>query len=130
MGKSRVLKKETFCAPTPQDKVKLFAPPFKEWKLFAPHPSVWLKLLRKNCLQTCCAPIFSMAKTFSAPPPLFIGVKIHMPPLLFCSPHPLLIISDQSLSAVGRCQCTTTPHIIDEINSCYAPFCFISGHDS
>ena len=39
-----------------------------------------------------------MAKTFSAPPPLFVGVKLRMPPPLpFCSP-PLPVISDQSLS--------------------------------
>ena len=37
-----------------------------------------------------------MAKTFSAPP-LFAGVKPHVPPLQFCSP-PLPVISDQSLS--------------------------------
>ena len=39
---------------------------------------------------------FSMAKTFSAPPPLFVGVKLHIPPLPFCSTL-LPIISDQSL---------------------------------
>ena len=39
-----------------------------------------------------------MAKTFSAPPPpLCVGVKLHVPPPLpFCSP-PLPVISDQSL---------------------------------
>ena len=37
-----------------------------------------------------------MAKTFSAP--LFVGVKLHVPPLPFCSPPPLPVISDQSLT--------------------------------
>ena len=41
-------------------------------------------------------PPFSVAKTF--PPPLFVGVKLHVPPPLpFCSP-PLPVISDQSLN--------------------------------
>ena len=73
---------ETFCAPPPQDRVKLFTPPLLKSgnfsrppynmaktssyrvkttpKLFAPPPpSAWLKLF---------------------PPPLFVGVKLHVPP--------------------------------------------------
>ena len=38
-------------------------------------------------------PPFSMAKTFS--PPLFVGVKLHMPPSRFVAP--LTVISDQVL---------------------------------
>ena len=39
-------------------------------------------------------PPFSIAKTFSGPP-LFVGVKVHMPPSRFVAPLP--VISDQSL---------------------------------
>ena len=66
----------------PQDRVKLFVLPFKEWKLFTPPP-----------------PIFNMVKTSSyriktipklavpfRPPPLFVGVKLHMPPPPFLYP--------------------------------------------
>ena len=92
---------ETFCALPPQDRVKLFAPPLLKSgnfarappppynmaktssyclkttpKLFVSHPSAWLKLF---------------------PPPLFVGVKLHMPPSRFVAP-PLPVISDQSLS--------------------------------
>ena len=54
----------------PEDRVKLFAPPplFGGWKLFATP--------------------FSMAKTFCTPPPLLVGVKLHLPPLPFCTPPP------------------------------------------
>ena len=43
-----------------------------------------------------------MAKTFFAP--LVVGVKLHAPPPLlpFCSPHPLRVISDQSLGSAFR----------------------------
>ena len=84
-------------APPPQDRVKLFAPPLLKsgnfsrppynmaktssycvkttLKLFVPPPSAWLKLF---------------------PPPFFVGVKLHVPPLPFCSP-PLPVIRDWSL---------------------------------
>ena len=99
MGGGGVTKREnrrskTVCAPPPpKDRVKLFAkPPFKEWKLFAPPPpSIWLKLQAtayKLPYNFLCTP-FSMAKK-NVPPPLFIGVKLHMspPPPPFCSPPP------------------------------------------
>ena len=77
MGKSS----EAFCnsPPPPHSRQgKTFcAPPFKHWQLFAPPPSIWLKLQAtakkippKNVF---CLP-FSMAKTFSAPP-LFVGLS-------------------------------------------------------
>ena len=45
-------------------------------KLVAPPPLAWLKLI--------------------PPPPLFVGVKLHMPPSRCVAP-PLPVISDQSL---------------------------------
>ena len=65
-----------------------------------PPPSVWLHLqaTAQKLPQNLLCPSFIMAKTFSAPPPLFVGIKLHMPPLPFCSPPPPLpVISDQSL---------------------------------
>ena len=38
-------------------------------------------------------------KLFVTPPPFFVGVKLHVLPLPFCSPTPLPIISDQSLNS-------------------------------
>ena len=55
--------------------------------------------------KTFCAP-FSMAKSFSAPP-LYVGVKLHHLPSPFCSPPPLPVISDQSLT---RVKMTQIPH--------------------
>ena len=64
------------------------APPFKEWKYFAAP---------FNMAKTSSYHVKTTPKLF--PPPLFIGVKLHMrpPPLPFCSPPPLPVISDQSL---------------------------------
>ena len=53
-------------------------------------------------------PPFSMAKIFSVPQPLFLEVKLHLPPALpLCSPPPpppLSVISDQSLRAGRKCK--------------------------
>ena len=71
---------ETFCA-TPSRQGKTFrAPPFKEWKLYAPPLQYGLnfKLPRKIYPKTFCAPPSEWLKLF--PPPLFVGVKLHVPP--------------------------------------------------
>ena len=94
---------ETFCAP-PRDRVKLFAPPplLNGGNLLPPPPqSLWLKPQ---------APMLKLPQNFLCPPsawlklflsPLFVGVKLHLPPLPFCNPPPLPVISDQSLNAVA-----------------------------
>ena len=64
----------TICAPLKTG--KLFAhPPLKSENFLRP-PSKWLKIQATPKLFV--PPPFSMAKTFSAP--LFVGVKLHMPP--------------------------------------------------
>ena len=58
-----------FAPPNPSRQGKSFcAPPFKEWKLVASPPTIWLKLqaTAKTLLQNFLCPPFSMAKTFSA----------------------------------------------------------------
>ena len=89
---------DTFRAPPPQDRVKLFAPPpptlplLKSGNLLCPT-SIWLKL--QAISKTCCAhPPFSMGKTLSAPPPFRRGTTSHAPP-------PLSVICDQSLMMYG-----------------------------
>ena len=99
MGKSWV---RNFPLPPPSRQGKTFrAPPFKEWKLFAPPLQYGynFKLLRKNYPKTFCAPPSAWLKLF--PPPPFHRGKLHVPPPLpFCSPPPLPVISDQSLRAL------------------------------
>ena len=77
-------------SPPPfQDRVKLVAAP-------TPHPpSVPLRLQAPmlKLPQNLLFPPSALSKLFV--PPLFIGVKLRLPP--FCSPPPLLIISDHSL---------------------------------
>ena len=57
-----------------EDRVKLFAPPFKGWKLFVPSPFHY-SMAKTSCYhvnttpETFCGPRFSMDKTFPAPPP-------------------------------------------------------------
>ena len=71
-----------FCAPPPSRQGKTFRPPpFKEWKLFATPLKYGLnfKLLRKNYPKTFCAPPSAWLKLFPSPP-LFVGVKLHVPP--------------------------------------------------
>ena len=72
---------ETFCAP-PQDRVKLVVPPLLKSGSFRAPPTIWLKLQATTYKQpqNLLCPPFSMAKTFSAPPPLFVGVKLHVAP--------------------------------------------------
>ena len=55
------------------------------------------KLPRKNYHKTCWAPPPTSAWLKLFLPPLFVGVKLQVPPLPFCSPLPLPVISDQSL---------------------------------
>ena len=102
MGKSWV--RSFLRPPPPQDRVKpFFAPPFTGWKHFAPlppPPSVWLKLQAPalKLPQHFLCPLFSMAKSFPAPP-FLKGSNFTCPSLPFCSPPPppLPVISDQSL---------------------------------
>ena len=73
---------ETFCAPPSRQGSTFRAPPFKEWKLFA-HPPY-------NMAKTSSYHVKTTPKTFCAPPPsawlklfprpLFVGVKLHVPP--------------------------------------------------
>ena len=79
--------------PSPQDRVKLFAPPppFKGWKLFVPPPITMAKTssFRVKTTSKLVVPPFSMPKTFSVPP--FCRGKTSLaPPLPFCSPPPPL----------------------------------------
>ena len=68
--------------PPPPDRVKL---------LFVPPPLLWLQLQTTSKLFVPPLP-FSMAKTFSAPPPpFFVGVKLHLPPT-----HPLKLVMEKS----------------------------------
>ena len=91
--------------PPPQDRVKLFVPPpppFKEWKHFVP-PCNMAKTSSyriKTTPKLVVPPPSAWLKLF--PFPLFVKVKLHVPPpLRFCSPPPPLpVISDQSLRAV------------------------------
>ena len=62
------------------------------------------KLPYKNYLKTFCVPYFSMAKTFSAPPPFLRGKTLHAPPpsrFAAPPPSPLPVIGDQSLRGWG-----------------------------
>ena len=91
MGKSWV--RNFLRPPPPSRQGKTFCPPplLRSGKFSCP-PTKWLKLQAsayKLPQHLLCSP-FSMAKTISAPPPIFVGVKLHMPPPLpFCSPPPL-----------------------------------------
>ena len=84
MGKSQV--RNFFRPPPPQDRVKLFAPPpppfLKSGNLFAIafHMAKTSSYQVKTTQQLFVPPPFSMATTFSAPPP-FIGVKLYVTPL-------------------------------------------------
>ena len=72
--------------------------PFKEWTLFARPPSIQYGLnFKLRTTPQLVVPPFSMAKTFCAPPPpIFMGVKLHMSPAPVLLPPPP-VISDQSL---------------------------------
>ena len=64
-------------------------PPFKEWQHFVPPPFNMPKTLSYHVKkQTFCAPLQHGQNFIRPPPPLFIGVKLHMypPPLPFCNP--------------------------------------------
>ena len=94
---------------------KLFAPPPQGAKHSLHPPSIWIKLqapvlkLPRNFL---CPP-FSMAKTLSAP--LFVGVKLHLPPPLpFCSPRSLPLISDPSLKVLQFLSQAGESHVYHE----------------
>ena len=52
----------------------------KEWKLFAPpyNMAKTSSYRVKNYPKTFCAPPSARLKLF--PPPLFVGVKLHVPP--------------------------------------------------
>ena len=71
---------ETFCA---HDRVKLFVPSLLKSENFLRSP---FKVARTNYSKTCCAPRPPPLPPYSAwlkhflPPPLFIGLKPHMPP--------------------------------------------------
>ena len=71
---------ETFCATPSRQGKTLRAPPFKEWKLYAPPLQYGynFKLPRKIYPETFCAPPSEWLKLF--PPPLFVGVILHVPP--------------------------------------------------
>ena len=103
MGKSRV---RNFLRPPP--------PPLKTGLNFSRPPT----LLKSGNFSRPPPPAYNMAKTSSycvkttsklfmpapsaslklPPPPLFVGVKLHVHPLSrFVAPHPLPVLSDQSL---------------------------------
>ena len=80
-GKSRV---QNFLRPppTPQDRIQLVVPPPPPPQLLKNGNSLYhIKTTPKLVVSP---PSFSMTKNNSAP--LFVGVKLHMPLLLFCSP--------------------------------------------
>ena len=84
MGKSRV--RNFLRPPSPQERVKPFAPPLLKCGNFWCPPynmaktSSYRVILPQNLL--CPHPPFSMAKTCPAPPPLLsLGVKPQVPPL-------------------------------------------------
>ena len=76
-------------APSRQGKTFRPPPPFKRVEnICAPPPFNTAKIssYRLKLPQNFLCPHFSTAKRNSAP--LFVGVKLHMPPLPFCSPLP------------------------------------------
>ena len=81
---------------------KLLAHPLTaKWKLFASPSSISLELQatithRKKYSKTCCALPSAWLERFS-PLPLFVRVKLHIPPSHFVTPPPFLIINDHSL---------------------------------
>ena len=82
-----------FCASPPNPPT-----PFLIGENLLCSPSVWLKLqpLVLKLPQNLLCPPSACLKLF--PNPLLVRVKLHMPPLLlYCSPPPLPVISDQSL---------------------------------
>ena len=89
---------ETFCAPPPQDRVKLFAPLLLKGGIFFVPPITMAKTSSSHAKTTSKLfvppPPFSMVKTFSTPP-FHRGKTSHAPPP-FCS-STLPVISDQSL---------------------------------
>ena len=97
---------KTFLAHPPLKTGGNFSPPtppplFKGGNIL--RPSVWLKLqaVVLEVPQTFLCPLFRMAQTFSAPPPIFCPGKTSLapPPLPFCSPLPVItVIRDHSLS--------------------------------
>ena len=97
MGKLQV--RNCLRPPPLQDRVKLFVPPLLKSGNFTCPPYNMAKTLSyrvKTSPKNVVPPPHSeWLKLLS--PPLFVGVKLHVPPPLpFCSP-PLPVISDQSL---------------------------------
>ena len=87
MGKSGV--QNLLCAPPPpQDKVKLSTTPPLKMETFCVSPFNMAKTssYRIKITPKLVVPLFSMAKTFSAP--LFRRGKTSHAPLPFCSPPP------------------------------------------
>ena len=75
---------KTFCAPLSQDRVKLFVPPLPLLKsgnfLRPPFNIAKTSSYRIETTPKLVVLPFSMAKTLFAPAPLFIRVKLDIPP--------------------------------------------------
>ena len=98
-------------------------PPFKGWKPFEPL-SIWLKhqapVLKPTSKHSVPRP-FSMAKTSSPPPTLFVGVKFH-PPFPFILSPPLPVFNDRSLEQLHRSNHHFAPRLAD-VNECNQNIC-------
>ena len=106
MGKSRG-RNFLHSPPPPLRQGQTFhAPLLRVESRFAPPPPFITTKTSSYCIIAAPKPFvppppFNMAKTLSAPPPLFGGIQLHMPPpppLPFCCPLP--VIRDQSLTGI------------------------------
>ena len=98
IGKSRV---RNFLRPPPQDKVKLFTAPLLKSGNFLHPPPYNMAKTSSYCVRTTpklLRPPPPSAWLKLCPPPLFIGVKLHVAPPSRFVPPPLSVLSDQSLT--------------------------------